>query len=146
MASRLFASTPRHQALGIALLRVITGITFAAHGYQKVFVYGLAGVQGAFTKMGAPMPMVTGPLIACVEFLGGIALIVGLLTRLAALGLALDMLGALLIVHLANGFYLPKGYEFVLLLFAASMALMFGGPGALSIDSLLAAKSTSRNR
>ena len=65
---------------------------------------------------------------------------------LAALGLALDMLGALLIVHLANGFYLPKGFEFVLLLFAASMALMFGGPGALSIDSLLAAKSTSRNR
>ena len=59
MASPLLASTARHQALGIAILRVITGITFTAHGYQKVFVYGMAGVQDAFTKMGAPMPMIT---------------------------------------------------------------------------------------
>ena len=146
MASPLLASTARHQALGIAILRVITGITFTAHGYQKVFVYGMAGVQDAFTKMGAPMPMITGPLIACLEFRGGIALVVGLLTRFAALGLVLDMLGAILIVRLANGFYLPKGYEFELMLFAASLALVFGGPGALSIDSLIAAKSTSTNR
>ena len=146
MASPLLASTARHQALGIAILRVITGITFTAHGYQKVFVYGMAGVQDAFTKMGAPMPMITGPLIACLEFLGGIALVVGLLTRLVALGFALDMLGAIFLVRLANGFFLPKGYEFELMLLAASMALMFGGPGALSIDSLIAAKSTSTNR
>ena len=52
-----FASTPRHQAIGIAILRVITGIVFAARGYQKLFVYGMVGVQGAFTKMGAPMPI-----------------------------------------------------------------------------------------
>ena len=145
MASPFLASA-RHQALGIAILRVVTGITFTMHGYQKVFVYGMAGVQGAFTAMGAPMPMITGPLIACLEFLGGIALVVGLLTRFAALGLVLDMLGAILIVRLANGFYLPKGYEFELMLFAASLALVFGGPGAFSIDSLIASKSTSTNR
>jgi putative oxidoreductase len=110
-----------------------------------VFVYGMAGVQGAFTKMGAPMPTVTGPLIACLEFFGGIALIIGFLTRRVALGLVLDMLGAILIVHVANGFFLPKGYEFVLLLLAASLALMFGGPGSLSIDSIIAKNAASSN-
>jgi putative oxidoreductase len=145
MASPLFGSTTRHHGLGIALLRIITGSVFAAHGYQKVFVYGMAGVQGAFTKMGAPMPTVTGPLIACLEFFGGIALIIGFLTRLVALGLVLDMLGAILIVHVANGFFLPKGYEFVLLLLAASLALMFGGPGSLSIDSIIAKNAASSN-
>ena len=142
-SSPLFNSTTTHQGLGIAVLRIITGIVFAAHGYQKLFVYGMAGVQGAFTKMGAPMPTITGPLVACLEFFGGIALIIGLLTRLVALGFVIDMLGAMLIVHLANGFFMPSGYEFVLLLSAASLALVFGGPGSLSVDSIIAKNATS---
>lgn len=56
-SSPLFASTPRHQAIGIAILRVITGLVFTAHGYQKLFVHGRAGVQGAFTKLGARIPI-----------------------------------------------------------------------------------------
>ena len=139
-SSPLFASTPRHQAIGIAILRVITGIVFAAHGYQKLFVYGMAGVQGAFTKMGAPMSMLTGPLVALLEFFCGLALIVGLLTRLAALGLAFDMLGAILIVHLAGGFFLPAGYEFALLLMAASLTVAVAGPGAFSVDGSIAGR------
>ena len=146
MASPLFTSTTRHQGLGIAILRVLTGVVFTAHGYQKLFVYGMAGVQGAFTKMGAPMPTITGPLVALLEFCGGIALIIGLLTRLVALGLAIDMLGAILIVHLAGGFFLPAGYEFALMLFAASLTLVFSGPGAASVDSIIAAKSPPSSR
>ena len=145
-ASPLFAATPRHQAIGIAILRVITGIVFAAHGYQKLFVYGMSGVQGAFTKMGAPMPMVTGPVVALLEFFGGLALIVGLLTRLAALGLAIDMLGAILIVHLAGGFFLPAGYEFALLLLAASLAVTAAGSGAFSIDGSVARRNNATLR
>lgn len=145
-SSSLFASTPRHQAIGIAILRVITGIVFAAHGYQKLFVYGMAGVQGAFTKMGVPVPMLIGPLIALLEFFGGLALIVGLLTRLAALGLAVDMLGAILIVHLAGGFFLPAGYEFVLLLMAASLTVAVAGPGAFSVDGSIAGRRDATRR
>jgi len=142
-ASPLFVSTPRHQGIGIAILRVITGIVFSAHGCQKLFVYGIAGVQGAFTKMGVPMPTVTGPLAALLEFFGGLALIVGLLTRLAALGFAIEMLGAILIVHLAGGFFLPAGYEFALMMLAASLAVAFTGPGSFSIDARLAGRANS---
>lgn len=140
-ASPLFAAEPRHQALGLTLLRIIAGVTFAMHGYQKLFVYGVAGVQGAFAQMGAPMPTITGPLVGGLEFFGGIALVVGLLTRLAALGLVIDMLGAITLVHFANGFFLPKGYEFVLMLLAAALTLAVGGAGSFSVDEAIAKRA-----
>jgi putative oxidoreductase len=123
---------------GLTLLRIITGAVFLAHGTQKLFIYGFAGVTNGFTKMGVPIPAITGPLVAGVEFFGGIALIVGLLTRLAGLGLAIEMLGAIFIVHLAGGFFAPSGIEFVLILFAASATLALAGAGAYSVDAVLA--------
>ncbi len=145
MATRsLIVATPSQQQLGLAIIRIVTGIIFTAHGGQKLFVYGFAGVTGAFAKMGVPMPGLMGPFIALLEFFGGIALIIGLLSRLAALGLAFDMLGAILLVHLAGGFFLPSGYEFALVLFAASLAIALGGPGSLSADSVLASRRNDR--
>jgi putative oxidoreductase len=138
MTSPLFTPTPRQQQLGLTVLRVVVGLVFVMHGSQKLFVYGLAGTSGAFAKMGVFLPGVMGPLVALLEFFGGIALILGLLTRLAALGLAFDMLGAILLVHLANGFFLPMGYEFALTLFAASAALALAGPGTLAVDDVIA--------
>jgi putative oxidoreductase len=131
-------ATTRQASIALTVLRVITGIVFIAHGAQKLFVFGLAGVSGGFAQMGVPMPGVVGPLIALLEFFGGITLVFGLLTRLVSLGLVFNMLGAMLLVHLKNGFFMPNGYEFVLLLAAASATLLLTGAGDFSIDSLIA--------
>ncbi|HKG92939.1 MAG TPA: DoxX family protein [Gemmatimonadaceae bacterium] len=130
------------QRLNVALaaLRVVTGAVFMAHGAQKLFVYGFGGVSGAFAQMGIPMPGLMGPFIALLEFFGGLALIFGLLTRLAALGLTFNMLGAILLVHLKGGFFLPSGIEFALSLLGPSLALALTGAGAYSLDGVIASR------
>ena len=132
--------TARQVDVGLTILRVIVGAIFIAHGSQKLFVYGFAGVSGAFGQMGIPMPTLVGPFIALLEFSAGIALIVGLLTRVAALGLAFNMLGAILFVHLKGGLFLPNGSEFALSLLASTAILTLTGAGAVSLDGLVAGR------
>jgi putative oxidoreductase len=129
---------------GLATLRVVLAIIFVAHGAQKVFQFGIAGVTQGFTQMGIPLPAITAPLVAGLELVGGVLLLVGLFTRPIALLLAIDMVAAAVLVHLRNGFFLPNGYEFTLILFAASLALVMTGPGELSLDAMIAKRRRGR--
>lgn len=130
--------TPSRLSLGLAVLRVVVGVVFLVHGYQKLFQTGIPGVTGFFTQIGAPLPQLAAPLISVLEFGGGLALILGLLTPVVAVLLAADMLGAMLLVHLPNGFNAADGgYEYVLILLGASLALALTGPGAYALDRVL---------
>lgn len=137
------ASYDRRIAAGMLVLRVVVGIIFLAHGYQKVTA-GPADMADAFSHMGAPAPTITSFLITWLEFLGGIALIVGLLTRIVALGFIIDMTGAILIVHIHNGFLGRGGVEFPLTLLASSVTLALIGAGGFSLDALIARRQRTR--
>ena len=133
-------TTPTRVSAGLALLRVVVGTIFVAHGAQKLFVFGLDGVSGSFGQMGVPLAGIVGPAVALLEFFGGIALVLGLLTRLTAIGLASTMIGAIALVHLPAGFFNPAGVEFPLALFAAATAIALTGAGRFSLDHILGAR------
>jgi putative oxidoreductase len=111
---------------------------FAAHGWQKFFQYGLEGVAEGFAGLGIPFPAAAALLVSTVELAGGVALVLGAVTRLAALGLSAVMAVALVQAHLPGGFFLPTGIEFVLALLAATVSLALTGPGRFAVDSRFA--------
>jgi putative oxidoreductase len=131
-------SNGSNQSWGITVLRIVVGIVFLAHGAQKVFTFGHHGVTGMLGSMGIPLPSVMSVVLMAVEFLGGAALVLGLLTRWAAALNGFDMVVAILAVHLKNGFFNPMGFEYPLTLLAACIALAVIGPGAGSVDGALA--------
>lgn len=125
---------PRNRDYGIALLRIFVGIVFLAHGYLKLFQFGIAGTQGFFKQIGAPLPEITSVLIMLLETVGAILLILGILTPIVAACFIIDMLGAIYLTKLGGGFLAPKGPELELLLLVACVTLILTGPGALSLQ------------
>lgn len=140
MSARSRVSPARRAEVALALLRLIAGVIFVAHGAQKFFGFGIGGTIGFFTQAGIPFPTLAAPLVAGVELLGGILLVIGLGTRLAAAALAVNMLVATLLVHLPNGFFAPNGVEFPLTLFVVALALAIAGAGAFSLDGAIAGR------
>jgi putative oxidoreductase len=123
-------------------LRIPAAIIFIAHGAQKLFGsfggYGLEGTGQWMASIGLEPGYQLALLAGSAEFFGGIALLIGLLVRPAALMLSITMVVAIFSVHFANGLFLTgNGYEFALALLAISISLMFSGSGRLGLDKLL---------
>jgi putative oxidoreductase len=129
-------------AWGTTLLRVAIGTVFMAHGAQKLFQFTPAGLAGFFEGIGIPFALANAYLVIGIELLGGLAMIVGFGTRIVAVLFAAVMAVAFGTVHAQHGFFLPDGYEFVLVLFAASLTLALQGAGALAIDKALPRRRT----
>jgi len=125
--------------LGLAILRVVVGVIFVAHGAPAVFG-SMEGTAAFLDSLGVPLPIVAAWAIKLLEFVGGISLIVGFLVTPVALLLATHMMVGIVLVHAARGFYVVgpdanSGIEFNLLLMAALLMLVFGGPGLAAMDS-----------
>jgi putative oxidoreductase len=140
----------------ITVLRLVLGIVFFAHGAQKMLGwfggYGFTGTMGFFTGM-LHIPAVFAFLAIAAEFFGGLGLIFGLLTRVAAFGIFCNMIVAVAMVHHQFGFFMNwtgaqkgEGYEYHLLLLAASVFLIIRGAGAASADRLLSSPAMNSIR
>jgi putative oxidoreductase len=135
----------------LTVLRLVTGVVFFMHGAQKMLGwfggYGFSGTMGFFTNMmHIPAPLALLAILA--EFLGGLGLIVGALTRIAAFGIATNMVVATLLVHSQNGFFMNwtgqqkgEGFEYHLLAIAIAIVLMVRGGGAFSVDRALTSRA-----
>jgi putative oxidoreductase len=151
MVRKLFATDDN---TGTAILRLVLGVVFFAHGAQKLLGwfggYGFSGTMGFFTgTMHIPAPFAFLAIVA--EFFGGVGLILGFLTRIAAFGIAANMVVAIATVHSPFGFFMNwsgtqkgEGFEYHLLVLAMTAFLMIRGAGALSVDRAIATASPAR--
>lgn len=135
----------------LTVMRLVLGIVFLAHGCQKMLGwfggYGFSGTMNFFTQ-DMHVPAVFAFLAIAAEFFGGLGLVLGVLTRVAAFGIAVNMLVAILMVHSPNGLFMNwsgqqkgEGYEYHLLVLAMTIAIMVSGAGALSVDHMLEQKA-----
>lgn len=138
---------PVHASRDLVLLiaRVGLGVVFIAHGWQKFRTNGLDGTAAGFEQMGVPAPTLSAYYAAAVELIGGAALVLGVLTTVAGVLLALDMAGASLFVHMSNGVFVADGgWELVVVLGLFSLALAAIGAGRFSVDNTLTRSTAGR--
>ena len=133
-------------SIPLAIIRLVLGLVMFPHGAQKMLGWfggnGFSGTMGFFAHQGIPAPLAF--LAIAAEFFGGLGLILGFLSRIAAFGVLCNMVVAVLTVHLANGFFMNwasankgEGFEYHLLAIAMALAVMIGGAGATSVDRAL---------
>ncbi len=132
---------------GLLVLRLALGLTMAAHGVQKLFGWfgggGLEGTGQFFTASGYPAGEAMAAVAGLTETLGGLGLVLGLLTPLAGAALVGTMVNVLA-VKWGGGFFAPKGIEYEVLLTAAAVALTLTGPGRYAADRFLPGLRTLR--
>ena len=137
--------SPWRSDVALLIARIALGVVFVAHGAQKVFTWGVSGTAEAFAGMGVPAPQASALFAAVVELVAGAALLLGLAPPVVGLLLALDMLGAFVLVHAPNGVFVDAGGdELVAALGAGALVLAAVGAGRLSVDHALAHLRGSR--
>lgn len=129
-------------AVGLLIARVVLGVIFVPHGAQKLFGsfggHGLKGTAAFNEQLGLKPGYLMALLAGLAEFVGGILMIVGFLTPVAAIVLIAVMIVAALTVHLKNGFFATNGgYEYNLALAGIALAILIAGAGAFSLDAAL---------
>jgi putative oxidoreductase len=131
-------------SIGLTALRIVLGVVFIAHGAQK-FAQGIGAVSQGFSGMGVPLAEVAAPVVAGLELVGGLFLVLGVATRVVSVLLAVDMVVAGLLAHASSGFFSQDGgFEYVLVLAVASLAVALTGPGRFSVDAAVLAVSRRR--
>ncbi len=125
--------------LGLAILRVVLGVIFIAHGAPSLFG-GMEGTVSLLESQGIPLPQATAWIVSLLGFLGGMCLIAGFLVTPISLLLIVYVMLDIILVHAAHGFYVvgpdaAGGIEYNLLLAASLLMLVFGGPGLAAVDS-----------
>jgi putative oxidoreductase len=141
----LFSWLDRFQSLGALVLRLVLGIIMVRHGYDKIIP---TGSLYNFSHMVAHLhlPVWLGYLAAFTEFFGGMLLIIGLLTRVAALMTAIDMAVAIAKIHLHGGIIGPNSFALPLALFAIALMLVFTGCGWVGLDNFTGRGKTMRTK
>ncbi len=123
---------------GPLVLRLALGAIFVYHGYDKVFLKGIPTITGFMASLGLPFPTLMAYLLSYGELVGGVLLILGLLTYWVSIVDMVIATVAFVTVHMANGFSVGQGgYEFMMLIFAAAFALFVSGAGKYSLDCVL---------
>jgi putative oxidoreductase len=130
--------TPQSHGWGITILRTVTGTIFLLGGVEKFFITGPHNYTELLVELGSPSPLAVATGVALIELLCGLALVVGLFTRLLCVPLALLMAGNILLIHGPNGFFVDNnGYEYALLRLTVTVALIFTGSGKAALDTML---------
>lgn len=140
MRALSFPSASRYRDVAPLVIRGSAGVIFAYHGWQK-FDRGLQGFSGFVESLNVPLPDIVGPAVALLELVGGIMLVIGLLTRVVALLFAVEMIGTTWLVKLDVGLIAPMGggagAEIDIALWAGVVALVLLGPGVLALDRII---------
>ncbi|MDO4685255.1 MAG: DoxX family protein [Corynebacterium sp.] len=122
----------------LLFLRLVLGIIFIAHGWDRMFIMGLEENTGQFSALGVPQPELSTWIVTVSELLGGSLLVVGFLCTFVAGAMALLMSAATYFVHLNHGLFVAEGgFEYTLLLVAALFIVVVFGSGRASIDGVL---------
>ncbi len=129
--------------VGLAVLRIVVGVSFVAHGAPRLFRGGVSDLAATLADVGVPLPEAAAWLVSLLQFGGGLALLVGLLVTPVALLLAVHLIAGIVLVHAPAGWHVvgplaehpPGGVELNVVLLAALLALVLAGPGTAALDA-----------